>query len=61
MNNLKADHSSPANEKRKQGYTITIGNDHIRVISVFVGTKPASKAVCDAAIKKILYDRKDNL
>lgn len=61
MNNLKANHSSPTNEKRKQGYTITIGHDRVRVISVFIGTKSASKAICDAAIKKILYDHKDNL
>ena len=60
MNNLKTNNFS-INEKGQRGYTITINHEHIRVVSVFVGTKSASEAICDAAVKKILYDTKDNL
>lgn len=61
MNSLEVTNSSPIDEKRDQGYTITVGKDHIQVVSVFIGTKSASEAICDAVIKKILYDHKDNL
>ena len=61
MNTPNENHSSPIEEKNEQGYTITIGHDRIRVINIYVGTKSASKAIYDAAIKKILYDAKDNL
>ena len=40
-----------------KGYLVTIGRDIIRVISVFSGTKTASEAIHDAAVKKILYDK----
>lgn len=50
-----------ADKDEEQGYTITIGRERIRVISVFSGTKSASEAIYDAAVKKILYDNKDNL
>lgn len=60
MNNLKTNNFF-INEKGQRGYTITIGHERIRVVSVFVGTKSASEAICDAAVKKILYDTKDNL
>lgn len=61
MNTPNESHSSPIEERSKQGYIVTIGREHIRVVNVFVGTKSASKAICDAAVKKILYDTKDNL
>ena len=61
MNTSNENHSSPIEERREQSYITTIGHERIRVVSVFVGTKYASEAICDAAIKKILYDAKDNL
>ncbi len=60
MNNFKANNSSPINKTQGQSYTITIGHERSRVVSVFIGTKSASEAICDAAIKKILYEHKDN-
>ena len=35
---------------------LTIGRDTIRVVSVFSGTRTASEAIHEAAVKKILYD-----
>ena len=61
MNTSNENHSSPIEGKRKQSYITTIGRERIRVVSVFIGTKSASEAICDAAVKKILYDTKDNL
>jgi len=43
-------------EPSEQGYELTIGRDTIRVVSVFNGTKTASEAIHEAAVKKILYD-----
>ena len=40
----------------EKGYRVTIGRDVIRVISVFSGTKTASQAIHEAAVKKILFD-----
>ena len=40
----------------EKGYRVKIGRDIFRVVSVFSGTKTASKAIYDAAVKKILYD-----
>lgn len=53
--------NSSIDRQQERGYTIKIGHDRIRVISVFIGSKSASEAIFDAAIKKILYDHKDNL
>lgn len=61
MNTLKEHCPFHIEGKRERGYTITIGHDRIRVINVFIGTKSASEAIYDTAIKKILYDSKDNL
>ena len=61
MNTSNENHSSPIEKKRKQSYITTFGRERIRVVSVFIGTKSASEAICDAAVKKILYDTKDNL
>ena len=47
---------SPAVEPSAQGYQLTIGRDTIRVVSVFSGTRTASEAIHEAAVKKILYD-----
>ena len=38
----------------EKGYLVKIGRDVIRVVSVFSGTKTASEAIYDAAVKKIL-------
>ena len=61
MNTPNENHSLHIEEKSKQGYIITIDRERVRVVNVFVGTKLASKAIYDAAIKKILYDAEDNL
>lgn len=61
MNTPNENYSSPIEEKSERGYIVTIGRERIRVVSVYIGTKSASKAICDAAVKKILYDSKDNL
>ena len=61
MNTPNENHSSPIEKKSEQGYTVTSGRAHIRVINIYVGTKSASEAIYDAAVKKILYDAEDNL
>ena len=61
MNTPNENYSFPIEEKSERGYIVTIGRERIRVVSVCIGTKSASKAICDAAVKKILYDSKDNL
>ena len=61
MNISDENHSSPIEEKNERGYIITIGRERIRVVSIYIGTKSASKAICDAAVKKILYDAEENL
>ena len=61
MNTPNENHSLPIEKKSKQDYIVTIGRERIRVVNVFVGTKSASKAIYDAAVKKILYDAEDNL
>ena len=61
MNTPNENYSVPIEEKSKQGYIVTIGRELIRVVNVFVGNKSASKAIYDAAVKKILYNTEDNL
>lgn len=46
----------PTLEPSEQGYQLTIGRDTIWVVSVFSGTRTASEAIHEAAVKKILYD-----
>lgn len=41
----------------EKGYRLSIGRNIIRVVSVFNGTKTASEAIHEAAVKKILFDR----
>lgn len=60
MNTPNENHVVPIEERQNQGYVITIGRERIRVISVFVGAKSASEAIYDAAVKKILYEHRDN-
>lgn len=48
--------NTSALEPSEQGYQLTIGRDTIRVVSVFSGTKTASEAIHEAAVKKILYE-----
>ena len=61
MNAPNENLSSPIEEKSERGYTVTLGRDRIRVINIYVGTKSASKAIYDAAVKKILYNAEDHL
>ena len=61
MNIPNENYSSPIEEKSERGYIVTIGRDRFRVLNTYIGTKPASKAIYDAAVKKILYDAEDNL
>lgn len=61
MNTSNENHSPPIEEKNERGYIVTIGHERIRVVSIYIGTKSASEAICDAADKKILYDSRDNL
>lgn len=46
-----------AENQTTQGYCLKIGRDMIRVVSVFSGTKTASEAIHEAAVKKILFER----
>ena len=41
----------------EQGYQLKIGRDIIHVVSVFSGTKTASEAIYEAAVKKILFEK----
>lgn len=41
----------------EKGYRLTIGRSIIRVVSVFNGTKTASEAIHEAAMKKILFEK----
>ena len=62
MNTSNENHSfSSIEERREKSYITTIGRERIRVVSIFIGSKSGSKAIYDAAVKKILYDTKDNL
>lgn len=56
MDTITKEPKSPAVEPSEQGYQLTIGRDTIRVVSVFSGTRTASEAIHEAAVKKILYD-----
>ena len=56
MDTATKEPKSPAVEPSGQGYQLTIGRDTIRVVSVFSGTRTASEAIHEAAVKKILYD-----
>ena len=41
----------------KKGYQMTVGQDVVRVISVFCGTRTASEVIHEAAVKKILFEK----
>ena len=56
MDTVTKEQKSPVMEPSEQGYQLTIGRDTIRVVSVFSGTRTASEAIHEAAVKKILYD-----
>ncbi len=56
MDTITKEPKAPAVEPSEQGYQLTIGRDTIRVVSVFSGTRTASEAIHEAAVKKILYD-----
>ena len=54
MNTSNKTHSfSPIEERREKSYITTIGRELIREVSIFIGRKSASKAIYDAAVKKI--------
>ena len=50
----EAIHNTADTEK---GYLVKIGRSMIRVVSVFSGTKTASEAIHEAAVKKILFEK----
>ncbi len=52
MDTATKEPKSPAVEPSEQGYQLTIGRDTIRVVSVFSGTRTASEAIHEAAVKK---------
>ena len=56
MDTVMKEPKAAAVEPSMEGYQLTIGRDTIRVVSVFSGTKTASEAIHEAAVKKILYD-----
>ncbi len=56
MDTVTKEPKAPALEMSKEGYQLTIGRETIRVVSVFSGTRTASEAIHEAAVKKILYD-----
>lgn len=56
MDTATKEPKSPAVELSEQSCQLTIGRDTIRVVSVFSGTRTASEAIHEAAVKKILYD-----
>ena len=56
MDTVMKEPKAAAVEPSREGYQLTIGRDTIRVVSVFSGTKTASEAIHEAAVKKILYD-----
>ena len=57
MEPISKEPMSSAKADAEQGYRLTIGRDVIRVISVFSGTKTASEAIHEAAVKKILFEK----
>lgn len=56
MDTVTKEPKAAAVEPSGEGYQLTIGRDTIRVVSVFCGTRTASEAIHEAAVKKILYD-----
>ncbi len=56
MDTVTKEPKAPASEMSEEGYQLTIGRETIRVVSVFSGTRTASEAIHEAAVKKILYD-----
>ena len=57
MENMSKEPMPSAMTDAERGYRLTIGRDVIRVISVFNGTKTASEAIHEAAVKKILFEK----
>ena len=57
METMTKDTAIPDMAVPEKGYRLKIGRDVIRVISVFNGTKTASKAIHEAAVKKILFEK----
>ena len=57
METTTKDMVTPDTAVMEKGYRLKIGRDVIRVVSVFNGTKTASKAIHEAAVKKILFEK----
>lgn len=57
INAITRNESAPGTVEMERGYQLTIGRDIIRVVSVFSGTKTASEAIHEAAVKKILFEK----
>ena len=57
INAITRNESAPDTVEMERGYQLTIGRDIIRVVSVFNGTKTASEAIHEAAVKKILFEK----
>ena len=57
MDTMTKDAITPDTTDQETGYRLKIGRDVIRVVSVFNGTKTASKAIHEAAVKKILFEK----
>lgn len=58
MDAVTKDAVIPDTTDQETGYRLKIGRDVIRVVSVFNGTKTASKAIHEAAVKKILLRKR---
>ena len=57
METMTKDMVAPDAAVTEKGYRLKIGRDVISVVSVFNGTKTASKAIHEAAVKKILFEK----
>lgn len=57
MDTMTKDMAIPAATAIETGYRLTVGRNVIRVVSVFNGTKTASEAIHEAAVKKILFEK----
>ncbi|MCI8870258.1 MAG: hypothetical protein HFF39_06945 [Lawsonibacter sp.] len=60
MDTVTKEPKAAAVEPSEKGYQLTIGRDTIRVVSVFSGTKTASEAIYEAAVKKRVSTHKEH-
>lgn len=57
MPDMRGEEKRAVENPAEQGYRLKIGRDIIHVVSVFSGTKTASEAIHEAAVKKILFEK----